>query len=185
MTIPPPPPPAAASAWRHGSVLVLSPGARLPDLCVRCGKPAARRWFTAYPWSGRLVWYLRHPAPTLHRDLSRFAPAFEAAIPLCGAHLDDRKADFQNTIAVLVAGLSAVLLSDFWFIPYRYHVWLVVLGLSTFAAGLYFATKMDPLHTVDMTPTHLQLNGAAPELLAVLPAAPPEITSPPPNPAWT
>jgi hypothetical protein len=167
--------PAEATAWRHGDRLVLGPGANLPNLCARCGKPAARRWFTAYPWSGRLVWLLRRSAPTLHKDLSRYAPAFEAAIPLCGAHMDERKSDFQNTLAVLVAGLSAVLLSDFWFIPYRLHVWMIVLGLSTLAAGLYFATRIDPLRTADMTPTHLQLTGAAPELLAALPDAPPEM----------
>jgi hypothetical protein len=180
--------PTEATAWRHGNLLILGPRAKLPGLCARCGKPAARRWHTTYPWSGRLALLLRGPAPSLYKDLAKYAPALEAAIPLCGAHMDERQSDFQNTFGVLAAGFATIIFSELWFIPYRIHVWLFVLGLSTLGAGLYFATRIDPLRTKDMTLTHLQLTGAAPELLAALPEAPPEldlerepgVASPPP-----
>lgn len=160
--------PAAAGlpAWREGKLLVALDNARLPDCCVKCGRPGGGRPF-------RRVYHWHHPALYLTILAGLLVYVIVAVcvqkkgavhVALCDRHLARRR---NGMLVGWLVALSAVV---FWVLAAQLNEALLVApGILAFVGGLVtVAVSSRILSPKRIDRGYLWLNGAGEEFLATL-----------------
>lgn len=156
---------ASDNAWSDGPLLVIRRvGARLPDVCIKTGRPAGARMTREVSWYPQWVYamlllnaliFLIVAMVTRKRASVEFALSEDAR--------ERRKKHILIGVALMILGVAG-------FFGAGIHPAFILVGLVVLLTGIFWALiGARLLWATKMNDTHAWLKGANPELLAALP----------------
>ena len=163
--------------WRVGKRLVMSPGAKLPFVCVKTNRPADL-WFPR-----RLSWHHRMLILLCFLGLCGIIAyvaiallvrkTIDIEIGLCQQVVNRRR---RIITSALMAALAGAVLTTVGFIVGQergWGIWLAIAGIVTIlAAAVVGAFKAQVVHAVRITDDYAWIAGAHPDFLEALPNFP-------------
>ena len=156
---------------RHGKEVVVHRNASMPDRCVKCNQPLAAHdsgGFARqkYRWHNPLV-YIALISPLIYVILSLvLSHRMTVDIPLCYAHLEDRKKTGSHLLGAGIVSVIAV----FFFASVGYGGFAFLLFLAAIIGlPLAYEYTYKPLQASKMENDYIYLKGASEEYIRNLP----------------
>jgi hypothetical protein len=159
--------------WREGSFLVLRRGARLPNRCVRCNRPATERLHKSLWWFHEAVvwvaWLKLLLAFLLALVLLRTATV---TVPLCSFHYQSRKAALWTGWLLVAGGVVVTIVCALVDLAVDEMYWIIVGPLMAMVGALPLVFGIQIVVPKKIDRDHVWLEKVCREYLDLLPESP-------------